>query len=412
MKKLALVLALMTTVTISYADPATTPATATPAATTAPAAMPIANTAPAGTPTTGKPVAYIVPQPPAIDAKAYLLIDANSGKVLASSNADVRRQPASLTKLMTIYITFRELAAGHIQLTDQVTISKNAWQTGGSRMFVGVGSKVPLEDLLQGAIVASGNDSTTALAEYIGGTEPVFVQMMNQQAQQLGMNDTNYTDATGLPNPNHYSTANDLAKLANAIVHNFPQYYHYFGEKWFTWNGIRQPNRNRLLWRDDGVDGMKTGHTDDAGYCLIGSAQENGMRLISVVLGAPSENSRIEDSEALLKYGFRFYETHQVYAANQAVTQARVWGGDNKMVDVGSLSPIYVTVPTGTYSSVQATTTLNPNITAPVTKGQQLGTINFSINGNLVVSEPLVALQDDAKGGMFRRFADWVSSKF
>ncbi|MBX9705272.1 MAG: D-alanyl-D-alanine carboxypeptidase, partial [Gammaproteobacteria bacterium] len=302
MKKLALVLALLTTATISYADP-------TPTTNTASATMPVANTAPAGTPTTSKPVAYIVPSPPDIDAKAYVLIDANSGKVLATSNADARRQPASLTKLMTIYIAFRELAAGHIQLTDQVTISENAWKTGGSRMFVGVGSKVPLEDLLQGAIVASGNDSTTALAEYIGGTEPVFVQMMNQQAKQLGMNDTNYTDATGLPNPDHYSTANDLAKLANAIVHNFPQYYHYFGEKWFTWNGIRQPNRNRLLWRDDGVDGMKTGHTDEAGYCLIGSAQENGMRLISVVLGAPSENGRIEDSESLLKYGFRFYET-------------------------------------------------------------------------------------------------------
>lgn len=380
----------------AFADPAAT--TSLPTAAPAVQANPFAK--------------YLVPNAPDINAKAYYLIDANSGKVIAEKNADVRRPPASLTKLMTLYLVFKELAAGNINLNDNVLISKTAWQTGGSRMFVKAGNRVPVADLIQGVIVASGNDATTALAEHVGGTEPVFVQMMDQQAKILGMVNTNYTDATGLPNPDHYSTPHDLGLLAMAVIKHYPQYYHYFSEKWFTWGGIRQPNRNRLLWRNDNVDGLKTGHTSEAGYCLITSAEQNGTRLISVVMGTPTDMARANDSEALLKYGFRFFETHLLYSANQMVAKVRVWGGSSKTVDVGLAKDFYVTVPNGAYKDLKATTTLNPNIQAPVTKGQQLGTVDVTVNGQVIMSKPLLALQDDAKGGAFRRFSDWIGQKF
>lgn len=397
MKKFALIL--LSFCSISMATPSTTsmPATAAPSAT-------VANTNPYSK--------YMVPSEPAINAKAYILIDANSGKVLAEKNADDRRQPASLTKLMSTYLVFKELAAGKIQLDNQVPISKKAWQTGGSKMFVKVGTTVAVSDLLQGVIVASGNDATVALAEYLAGTEDVFVQMMNQQAQALAMAATNYADATGLPNPQNYTTARDLSKLATHVVHDYPQYYHFFSEKWFTWNGIRQPNRNRLLWRNENVDGMKTGHTDDAGFCLIASAQQNGTRLIGVIMGAPSDSARANDNEALLKYGFHFFETHKIYSANQTVAQARVWSGDEKTVPIGVLQDFYATVPNGAFKDLMLTTVVNTNTQAPVKKGQQLGVVNLVLNGQTIQSVPLVALQDDEKGGVFRRFFDWIHSKF
>lgn len=384
-----------------------TATTITPAP--APAATTI--TAPA-TATAANPYAkYLIPNAPDIDAAAYYLVDVNSGVVLASKEPDTRRQPASLTKLMTVYLVFKELAAGHLQLRDNVTISKNAWQTGGSRMFVKVGDQVAVEDLLQGIVVASGNDATTALAEHLGGTEPVFVQMMDQQAKMLGMSNTNYADATGLPNPDNYSTPHDLSILATAVITDFPQYYHYFSEKWFTWNGIRQPNRNRLLWRNDNVDGLKTGHTDEAGYCLIASAVQNGSRLVAVVMGAPSDNARANDTEALLKYGFRFYETKLVYSANQTITQARVWGGKEKMVNIGVAKNFYITVPNGAYKDLKLDTVLNSTIDAPVQVGQQLGTIQVSLNGQVIETRPLVALQANPKAGVFGRFIDWLRRK-
>jgi len=235
---------------------------------------------------------------------------------------------------------------------------------------------------------------------------------MNQQAQALGMTNTNYADATGLPNPENYTTARDLSKLATHVVHDYPQYYHYFSEKWFTWNGIRQPNRNRLLWRNDNVDGLKTGHTDAAGFCLIASAQQNGTRLIGVILGAPSDMARANDNEALLKYGFRFFETHKIYSANQAVAQARVWSGDEKTVPVGVAHDLYVTVPNGAFKDLMLSTTIDTNTQAPVSKGQQLGVINLVLNGQTIQSVPLIALQDDEKGGVFRRFFDWMHRIF
>jgi D-alanyl-D-alanine carboxypeptidase (penicillin-binding protein 5/6) len=355
---------------------------------------------------------YMVPPAPDVDAKAFVLMDDASGMVIGAKNPNLPLEPASLTKLMTAYLVFNELAAGRIHLTDEVAISKEAWKTGGSRMFAQVGAKIPLEALIQGSVIQSGNDATVALAEYVGGTEAAFVEMMNHQAQLLGMKDTHYMDASGLPAPNHVATAYDLALLAQAIINNFPQYYHYFGEKWFVWNNIRQPNRNRLLWRNINVDGLKTGHTDAAGFCLISSAKQGDSRFISVVMGAPTEPLRVNDSQALLNYAFRYFQSQKIYNANDVILQRRVWGAKEKMISLGVKHDFAIAIPRNAAPDLKVTLSINPNISAPIVKNQQLGSINVYVKDQLVASQPLVALADNARANWFARFMDAIAHFF
>lgn len=355
---------------------------------------------------------YLVPSQPELNAKEYVLLDVNSGQVIAAKNEHHRVPPASLTKLMTLYIVFSELSSGNIHLDDKVRISKKAWSTGGSRMFVKLGSEVPVKDLIQGVTVQSGNDATMALAEYVGGTIGAFVQMMNQQAKVLGMKDSHFSDPTGLPEPAHLTTAYDLSLLARQIILQFPQYYHFFGEKWFTWNKIRQPNRNRLLWRNIGVDGLKTGHTSSAGFCLIASALQNDTRFLSVVMGTPNDNARQDDSQALLNYAFRFFQSAKIYNANQSIFQQRVWKGKQSKLSLGVSHDFFVTIPKRAYSDLKVTLQLDPKVTAPIKKGQQLGQVQVFLKDQQIASTPLVALNDDPKGGLWTRFMDSIAYFF
>ncbi len=366
---------------------------------------------PASTPLPEAPPT-LVPPPPNLHVKGYVLMDADTGTVLAQQNSNERLQPASLTKLMTLYVVFQALKSGQIHLTDNVHISADAWRTGGSRMFVKEGSDVPLESLIQGIIVASGNDACVAAAQYVGGTEQTFAQMMNQTAERLGMKDTHYTDSTGLPNANHYSTSYDMALLTRALIEDFPEYYHYFSEKWLTYNHIKQPNRNRLLWRNSSVDGLKTGHTDEAGFCLISSAKRNDMRLISVVMGSPTDGARANDSEALLNYGFRFYNTYQLFGANKMITQQRVWLGQHKFASFGLENPLYVTIPIGEYKNLKASLSMQHRLRAPLSKGQAYGQVEVTLSGKTIAEKPLVALQDNQRGNIFSRMMDHISLLF
>ncbi len=353
--------------------------------------------------------AIIIPSAPEVTAKSFILMDADSGVVIASNNPDLRLPPASLTKLMTLYVVFGALKNGQVHLTDQVPISEKAWRTGGSKMFVKVGDTVPFNDLLQGVIVASGNDSAIALAEYVAGSEDAFVSLMNQEAKSLGLKNSHFSDCNGLPAPDHYSSAHDFAILANHIIHDYPQYYPMFSEKDFVYNNIKQPNRNRLLWRYQYADGLKTGHTDAAGYCLVASAKQNGMRLISVVMGEPTEPARVNDSIALFTYGYRFYKTYQLYGANQAMTQARVWQGQDANVSIGLTKPLFVTVPIGQYNKLSAAANIQQPIFAPIAQGQVLGQVDVTLDGKPLLIQPLVALSADPKGNLWRRLADKVS---
>lgn len=363
-------------------------------------------------PTQPQQQTFITPAAPNLDNKGYILIDATSGKVIAEKNADTRMAPASLTKLMSLYIISSALKNGSIHLDDKVIISKKAWQTEGSRMFVKAGDEVLVRDLLQGIIVASGNDATVAMAEFVAGTEEAFTNVMNTQAKNLGMVNSHFLDSTGLPNPDHYSTPRDLAILAQALIKSFPDDYKLFSEKWFTYKGIRQPNRNRLLWRFQYADGLKTGHTNDAGYCLVASASKDGMRLISVIMGSPNDEARTEDSMRLLTYGFRFYETHKLYNADTAIAKARVWKAENKEVALGLSKDLYVTAPAGQYKNIKPVVQVNDNIKAPVLKGQQYGTLNIMLNNQVLTSAPLVALNNNAKGGFWRRVSDSLNFSY
>lgn len=353
-----------------------------------------------------------IPAPPSVAARAYVLMDFHSGDILAQNNADQRMEPASLTKLMTAYAVFKELAAGKIKLTDQATISEKAWRMEGSRSFVKVNTKVGLEDLLKGMIVQSGNDATVALAEHTAGSEESFVALMNQHAKEIGMEQSHFANSSGLPDPELYVTAADMAKLARALIREFPEYYKWYSVKEYTYNGITQYNRNKLLWRDIGVDGVKTGHTDSAGYCLVASAKQNDMRLISVVLGTESENSRAKESEQLLNYGFRFYETHALYAAGKTLSTARVWKGAGRELPLGLSEEIYVTVPRGQYKNLTAALEVDMRIIAPVGKGERHGAVKVSLGDKVLAERPLVALQDVAQGGWWRRLVDTVKLWF
>jgi D-alanyl-D-alanine carboxypeptidase (penicillin-binding protein 5/6) len=353
-----------------------------------------------------------VPAPPIIGATSYLVIDSKTGESLAALEADKPVAPASLTKLMTAYVAFRALREEQIRLEDEVTVSEKAWRTPGSRMFIEVGKRVSVRDLMLGMIVQSGNDASVALAEYVAGSEAVFAEMMNQHAQALGMVSSNFMNVTGLPSDDHYSTAHDLAILARAIIEEFPDYYRWYSVKDFTFNDIKQPNRNNLLWRDDSVDGMKTGHTDAAGYCLVASAQRDGMRVISVVLGTSSAKSRIDGSQALLNYAFRFFETRLVYEAGEEITRARIWKSANEHTALGLLEDLYVTIPRGAYDSLESVLNIPALLLAPVAEGQPLAELVISLNGSDVVSTPLRALADNPDGSFWQRTRDGVSLMF
>lgn len=350
-----------------------------------------------------------IPAAPNINAKAYILIDADSGKVIAEKNPDLRLPPASLTKLMTVYIVSHAIKSGAIHWEDKVRVSSKAWKAEGSRMFVKVNDEVSVQDLMHGVTVASGNDATIALAEHIASAEDAFASMMNTQAKELGMNNSHFTDSTGLPGPDHYSTPRDFSILAQAYIQTFPEDYHFFSEKWFTYNNIRQPNRNRLLWRYPYADGFKTGHTHDAGFCLIASAKKDNMRLISVIMGSPSDQIRTEESVRLLNYGFRFYETRKVVGANQTLTQARVWKGANKEVPLGLSRDLYVTVSSSQAKNLQNQVVLDMPLKAPIVKGQTYGTLNIVANNQVLASKPIIALEDDPKGPFWRSISDSLS---
>ncbi len=353
---------------------------------------------------------FFLPPPPKVSAKAYVVEAFKTGKVIAAKNSNQRMAPASLTKMMTLFIISRELKNGTIRLTDEVPISKLAWKTGGSKMFVKVGDQIPVAKLIQGIIVDSGNDACIAMAEYIAGSQDAFVSLMNQQAKALGMNHTHFMDATGLPHPDHYSTPADLAILARALIKNFPEYYHWYKQKSFTYNGIKQYNRNRLLWRDKFVDGLKTGHTDAAGYCLVSSAKRNGMRLIAVVMKSPTDAARATNSRKLLTYGFRFFTTVKLYDANKTLAQPRVWKGRNQTVPLGVKDSIYVTIPNGRYKALSAKISIPKNITAPIAKGDEIGNLTIKLGDQVIIKQPLIALQADPKGSLWTRFKDTVSS--
>lgn len=353
-----------------------------------------------------------VPQPPVIGAKSYLLIDGSTGAELASLNADEPLAPASLTKLMTAYTLFRALDEGQIALDDQVTISEKAWRTQGSRMFIEVGKQVSVEDLMLGMIVQSGNDASMALAEHAAGSESVFAQVMNQHALQLGMTGSNFRNSTGLPDDEHYSTARDMATLARAMINEFPKYYEWYSVRSFKYNDIDQQNRNELLWRDPTVDGMKTGHTDDAGYCLVSSAKRDAMRVISVVLGTASPKARTDGSQALINYGFRFFETRLLYRAGEAVAQARIWKSEKEMTPLGLPEDLYVTIPRGKFDEVDSVLNMPAMLTAPVAKGQPLAELQVSLNGSQLLNAPLRALEDNPDGSFWQRTLDGVKLWF
>lgn len=356
--------------------------------------------------------AALIPAPPQVSASSYLLIDANSGEVIVESNSTQALPPASLTKMMTAYIVESEVASGNINLYDEVPISVKAWRTGGSKMFVKEGTKVVLEDLLKGVIIQSGNDASIALAEYVAGSEDAFADIMNQQALALGMNNTNFMNATGLPSENHFTTASDLALLAKAIIQDYPEQYALYKEKYFTYNNIRQPNRNRLLWRDKSVDGLKTGHTNEAGYCLVSSAKRDDMRLISVVMGTKSEEARAKETQKLLNYGFRYYKTHQLYQPGESLTNTRVWGGAQDALELGLAAPVVVTIPRGSKDELKASLDLDPLIEAPVQLGQEFGRLVIRLDDKIIVNEPLVALNEVEQGGLFKRIWDWIKLFF
>jgi D-alanyl-D-alanine carboxypeptidase (penicillin-binding protein 5/6) len=347
-----------------------------------------------------------VPKAPSIGANAFILEDFDSGRIIADKDSNKPVEPASITKLMSAYAVFKELHSGNIALGDMVTISEKAWRTPGSRMFVEVGKQVSVEDLIQGMIVQSGNDATVALAEYIAGSEDSFAALMNRHAEALGLKDTHFVNSTGLPDPQHYMTARDIALLAAAIIREFPEYYKWYSQKKFTFNDITQYNRNKLLWRDDSVDGMKTGHTDSAGYCLVTSAKKDNMRLISVVLGTDSEKARADASQALLNYGFRFYETHKLYDAGQQLATARVWEGATDTVSLGLNSPLYATVPRGQYKALAASMTINNRIMAPVNKDETLGSVQVQLGDAVIAGKNLVALQGVGEGSFWQRIVD------
>ena len=353
-----------------------------------------------------------IPDPPTLNATSYFLVDFDSGRVLAEKNPDDHIEPASITKLMTAYLVDKAIADGDITLDEMVTISEKAWRMKGSKMFVEVGKQVSVDDLLKGLIIQSGNDASVALAEHIAGSESAFAGYMNHQAKLLDMANTNFVNATGWPDENHYSSARDIATLTRTIIREFPLSYQYYKEREYTFNKIRQFNRNRLLWRDNTVDGVKTGHTEAAGYCLVASAQRDEMRLISVVLGTKSDKARTQSSQALLNYGFRFYETHRLYRTDEILQTERIWHGEQEQISMGVGKDIYITIPRGRYRDLDISMEIDREISAPVNQGQQLGQVSITLDEELVLSENIVAMQAVDEGSLFVRAMDSIKLMF
>ncbi|PPC93763.1 MAG: peptidase [Methylotenera sp.] len=350
--------------------------------------------------------AQIAP-PPSLAVKAYLLKDFNSGHTIAAYNSNMRVEPASLTKIMTAYLSFKALKNGHLQLTQTLPVSEIAWKIEGSKMFIEPNKPVTVDELLHGTIIQSGNDSSIALAEGIASSEALFADMMNKEAQRLGMKNTHYVNATGLPDPQHYTTAEDLAILATALIRDFPnEYQRLYSTKEYTYNKITQPNRNRLLWLDPNVDGMKTGHTESAGYCLISSAKRGNTRRVAVVLGAPTDSTRATESQKLLNYGFQFFDSQLVYKQSQPINQLKVWKGDQNQVASTVANDVYITLPKGEYANVKALISSTQPLVAPIKKGQVIGTIKFVLNGKTIDERKLVAIQSVEIAGIFGRAWD------
>ncbi len=350
----------------------------------------------------------IIPAPPQLAAEGYLLVDAATGKALVEFNAEQRLPPASLTKIMTSYVAAQELERGTVNLDDEVEISVKAWRMEGSRMFIREGTRVRLEDLLRGIVIQSGNDASVAVAEHIAGSEEAFTDVMNQYAQRLGMKDTHFMNSTGLPDENHYTTASDLVKLTAELINSFPEHYKMYAEKSFTYGDIRQPNRNRLLMRDNSVDGVKTGHTEAAGYCLVASAVRGDMRLISVVMGAASEEARAVESQKLLTYGFRYFETAPLYRADESLKHVRVWGGQHESVHLGLSEDLTLTIPKGSRSELEAQIEVQPEVHAPLKKGDRLGSLTVNIPEGESFSVAIEALNDVNESGFLSRLWDSV----
>lgn len=363
-------------------------------------------------PMTGIPT----PAAPELAANSYILTDFNSGHVLVESNPDMRVEPASITKLMTSYVVFTELASGNIKLGDAVNISENAWRTGGSRMFIEPGMEVTVEQLIKGMVIQSGNDASVALAEHLAGTETAFADLMNQYAVQMGLTNSHFMNATGLPQEGHYVTARDVAIMSTTLIADFPEYYRWYSEKEYSFNKIRQHNRNNLLWRDPAVDGLKTGHTQAAGYCLAASAKRDGMRLISVVLGSGSESSRVSESQSLLGYGFRYFETVQLYKAGQELALGRVWKGTQEQTALGIAEDLFVTIPRGRYNELDAKVEMRPELIAPLAKGEQVGQVMIRLENVEIVSRGLIVLEPVSEAGFFGRTWDgigmWIGGFF
>jgi len=357
------------------------------------------------------PALAAIPQPPpipAVAARGYILIDFSSGQTLAQQNAGERMEPASLTKLMTAYLTFAALRQNHISLKQTLPVSEHAWRAEGSRMFIQPNTPVVVEDLIRGMIVQSGNDACIALAEGIAGSEETFVARMNEQAQKIGMKNTHFMNVTGLPHPQHYTTAVDLSLLARAIIRDFPEYYPYYSIKEFKYNNISQPNRNRLLWLDPTVDGVKTGHTESAGFCLIASGKRDARRLISVVLGTASESARASESQKLLNYGFQFFETHRLYEKGQAVATLPVWKGSENLLKAGADRDIYISLPKGQYPFLKAVMVSKQPLLAPLSAGQAVGAIKLAIEDKPLAEFPLVALEEVPVANIFKRSWDGI----
>ncbi len=354
----------------------------------------------------------MIPAPPQIAAKSWFLMDADSGRVLIEHNADERLPPASLTKLMTAYLVERELDRGNISMDDMVRVSENAWRTGGSKMFIEVDTEVSIRDLLYGIIIASGNDASVAVAEHLAGGEAPFADLMNQHATRLGLHHTNFTNATGLPHPEQYSSARDMALLSQYIINDYPEHYAVYAEKYFTYSDIRQPNRNRLLWRDPSVDGLKTGWTTEAGYGLVASAKRDDMRLISVVMGTSSEESRAQETQKLLSYGFRYYETLNLYEQGAVLNTPRIWGGERNELRVGVDENVFMTVPRARNQELSARLDIRQDINAPVSQGARVGTLEVRLGDDIVGEQALVALESIEEGNIFKRLFDQVRRFF
>jgi D-alanyl-D-alanine carboxypeptidase (penicillin-binding protein 5/6) len=358
------------------------------------------------------PVITTPPAPPNIVAKAFVLMDFDSQHILASQNKDERVEPASLTKMMTVYVIDHALAQGKIRPQDLVSISAAAWKTGGSRTFLNVNSRVPVQELIRGIIIQSGNDASVAMAEHLAGSEESFAELMNTYAKSLGMTQTHFVNATGLPHPDHYTSTQDLAILANALIRDFPESYSLYSQKEYEYQGIKQLNRNRLLWRNEAVDGIKTGFTDSAGYCLAASGKKGPMRLIAIVMGTKSDEARTVETNKLINYGFNFFETHKLYPALTPVKQTRIWMGKEKNLNLGLSNDLYITIPKGTYRKLQATIEVKEPLKAPTQIGQAIGTLSVQLHDQAIIQQPIVALQNIDRGSLLSRVYDYFHLSF